>query len=262
MRIVGLSAFHRDAAAVLLVDGVPVAAEREEWFTRQARDSGFPRRAARACLAAGGLDARAIDRVVFYEKPLLKFERVLWSQLAAFPRSARSFAETMFVWLGDRVWLKNRIASELEIPAQKVSFCEHQRSHAAAAFLPSPFEEAAILCADDFGEWATTSLAVGRGSQIELLAEQHFPHSLGLVASALAQFLGFEPGLDESKLEALAALGSPRFAREFDELVRAGEGGAFEVDMRRFRFLFDGTRLCDESLVELLGAARLLMASR
>lgn len=257
MRVLGLSAFHRDAAAVLVVDGVPIAAEKEERFTKKPRDPSFPHRAARACLAQGGLDARDVERVVFYEKPLLKFERLLVSQLAAFPRSSGAFADTMFVWLGDRLWLKNRVASELEIAPEKVFFCEHHRAHAAAAFLPSPFEEAAILCVDDFGEWATTSLGRGSGTRIELLVEQRFPHSLGLVASALTQFLGFEPGSDEHKLEALAALGRPRFRREFEELVRARDGGAFEVDARRFRFAFDGSRLCDDSLAEVFGPPRI-----
>ncbi len=256
MNVLGLAAFHRDSAAALVVDGVPIAAEKQERFTKKPRDSSFPRAAARSVLERAGVRSRELDRVVFAEKPLVKFERLLATQLSAFPRSSRAFAETMYVWLGDRLWLKNRIASELEVAPERVFFCEHQRAHAASAFLPSPFDEAAILCVDDFGEWATTALAVGRGSEIEMLSELRFPHSLGLVASAITQFLGFEPGVDESKLEALAALGAPKFEREFAELVRATDAGGFEVDLRRFRFDFDGAQLFDESMAELFGAPR------
>lgn len=256
MRILGISAFHRDAAAALLVDGLPVAAAQEERYTRKRVDSAFPKRAARFCLDRAGLSSSDLDAVVFYEKPLRKFERTLATQLQAFPRSSKSFSRGMFLWLGDRLWLKTRIAEDLAVDVGKVMFVEHQRAHAASAFFASPFEEAAVLTLDDMGEWATTTLAHGRGSAIEVLSEAHFPHSLGLWYSAFVQLVGFEPGIDEEKLEALAHWGTPRFEREVGETLPAQTEGAFAVDMQHFRFNFDGERLFEASLAEKLAYAR------
>ncbi|MCZ6596688.1 MAG: carbamoyl transferase [Planctomycetota bacterium] len=256
MRILGISAFHRDAAAALVVDGVPVAAAQEERFTRKRLDPAFPKRAIRYCLRAARIDSHALDHVVFYEKPLRRFERMLVTQLKAFPRSARIFSRSMFLWLGDRLWMKNRIVDELAIEPSRVLFTEHQAAHAASAFFASPFEEAAILTVDDAGEWATTALGRGSASGVEILSETYFPHSLGLLVSAITQFLGFEPGADEDKVEALAALGKPRLRAAIEELVPAGEDGGFTVDASRFRFAFDPDRLVDERLEELLGPAR------
>jgi carbamoyltransferase len=230
--------------------------EKEGRFTRKPLDATFPRRAARACLAQAGIASRELDQVVFYEKPLRKFERLLATQLGAFPRSAGAFAGTMFLWLGDRLWLKNRICEELEIEPDKVRFCEHQLAHAASAYFPSPHEEAAVLAVDDFGEWATTALAHGKGGALATLAEIHFPHSLGLVCSALTQFLGFEPGADEGKLEALAAFGRPRFRGALAELVPPLDGGAFAVDQRHLRLVQGGERLFADSLAGVLGPPR------
>lgn len=256
MRILGISAFHRDAAAALVVDGKAVAAAQEERFTRRRLDAAFPKRSIRACLDLAGLQARDLDRVVFYEKPLRKFERILACQLRSFPRSASSFAGSMFLWLGDRLWLKNRIANELGIDSGKVAFCEHQKSHAALAFFQAQIEKAAVLCADDAGEWATTSLFVGRGQSLEGLAEVHFPHSLGLVASAVTQFLGFEPGAEEGRVWDLAEYGEPRFAKEFAGLLAPEEGGAFRIQERAFRYVHDTEVLWGEELEQLLGPAR------
>jgi carbamoyltransferase len=256
MRVLGISAFHRDSAAALVVDGVPVAAAHEERFTRKRRDSAFPRRAARFCLDRAGIDARDLDRVVFYEKPLRKFERLLVMQLQAFPRSSRVFARSMFTWLGDRLWLKSRIAEELAVEAAKVVFVEHQASHAATAFFSSPYPEAAVLTIDDAGEWATATLSRGRDSTLEIVAEIHFPHSLGMFASAFTQFLGFEPGADEDKVEALARFGEPRFEKEIGALAPPIEAGGFEIDRSAFRFAFDHVRLFDGQLAERLGPPR------
>ena len=256
MRVLGISAFHRDSAAALVVDGRLVCAAREERFTRKLGDGGFPWRSARSCLQRERIHARDLDRVVFYEKPLRKFERLLASQLRAFPRSAGPFARTMFLWLGDRLWTKNRIASMLEVDPERIAFVHHQAAHAASAYFPSPFEHAAVLTLDDGGEWATASLASGKGSTIETLSELHHPHSLGLFSQAIAQFLGFEPAADQNKLEDLAGLGRPRFEREMNELVRADGDGSFSVDSSCFRFHFDSVRLFDERLSELLGPAR------
>ncbi|HZM00173.1 MAG TPA: carbamoyltransferase N-terminal domain-containing protein, partial [Planctomycetota bacterium] len=191
MRILGLSAFGGESAAALLVDGVPVAAASEERFSGLRRDPAFPRRAVRFCLRQAATDAAGLDWVVFHSKPLRVFERVLLSQLRGFPDGARSFSRSMFLWLGDRLWIKERIADELGLPSGKVLFVEHHRAHAAAAFLPSPFERAAILVATGAAEWPATSLHAGEGSRIEPLDEVRFPHSLCLFLAALAEHLGF-----------------------------------------------------------------------
>jgi carbamoyltransferase len=257
MRLLGISAFHRDSAAAIVVDGVPIAAAQEERFTRKRLDTAFPRRAARFCLDRAGLSSDDIDRVVFYEKPLRKFERTLATQLQAFPRSSKTFTKGMFLWLGDRLWLKGRISEELAVPPDKVAFVEHQRAHAASAFFASPFDEAAVLTLDDMGEWATVTLGQGRGKQLDILSEVHFPASLGLWTSAFVQFLGFEPGVDEEKLEALSHLGTPRFEREIAQTIPQASDGSFTVDPKRFRFAYDGESLFDASLAEALGPARM-----
>ncbi len=257
MKILGLSAFHRDSAAALLVDGELVAATQEQNFTRRLHDSAFPRRAARFCLDAAGLRAQDLDHVVYYEKPLKKFERLLASQLRGFPRSAKVFSRSMFLWLGDRLWVKNRIMEELEVSADVVGFVEHQLAHAAVAFYPSPFEQAAILALDDVGEWATTLLGEGTtGQPLRVFDELRFPHSLGLFLSAFTQFLGLEPGRDEVLVEALAAHGSPSFLDELRVLLGIQDDGSPAVDHKYFRFSFDNDRLFDESLEGRLGPAR------
>lgn len=258
MNLLGLSAFHRDAAAALLVDGKPVAAVQEDRFTKRLQDESFPIRASRSCLAQAGLKVRDLDGVVFYEKPLRKFERVLATQLGAFPKSARSFSRNMFTWLGDRLWMKNRICDELEFEdPSKVYFTEHQMAHAANAFYCSPFEESAVLTVDDAGEWATSILAKGSGTSLELLSEVRFPHSLGLLVSAVAQYLGLEPGAQDHLLEALAAYGSPKHLDVFEKLVTAGENGSFAVEQDSFRYSFDHEHLYSDELVKALGPARI-----
>jgi len=255
--VLGISAFQHGAAAALLKDGVPVSAAQEERFTRRRRDASFPSRAIRSCLGAAGIPASELDHVVFYEKPMRRFERLLVSQLRAFPRSAKPFSRTMFTWLGDRLWLKSRIADELGIPIQKVLFTEHAVSHAAAAFLASPFDEAAILVVDEEGEWATTSLARGKGGEVEVLEEIHFPHSLGRVYAAITDFLGFDSGEGgEGRVMALAAYGQPRFASEMESLLGLRDDGSFEVDASAFRYPFDPERTFGEGLTDLLGEPR------
>jgi len=256
MQILGLSAFGSDAAAVLLRDGLVVAAAQEERFTRVPRDPSFPRRALRCCLREGGVAAAELDWVVFHEKPLRRFERVLASQLRGFPRSAGGFSRSMFSWLGDRLWLKNRIATELGIAPSRVLFGEHHESHAASAFLSSPFEDAAVLVADGAGEWATTSLWRGRGAQLQPLGEVRFPHSLGLFLSAMAEHLGFPAGGGEARLMELAAHGQPRFRAQVDRLLRVAPDGSFTLDMDCFRFDVDGERLGSDALAAVLGPPR------
>lgn len=256
MRVLGISAFHRDSAAAVCVDGELLAAAQEERFSRVRADSGLPRRAARWCLERAGLRSSDLDAVVFYEKPLRKFERTLAVQLQGFPRSARSFSRGLFLWLGDRLWLRTQLAEEFGVEPAKVQFVEHARSHAALAFYASPFPRAAVLVVDDLGEWASTTLARGEGATLATLAELHHPHSLGLWCSAYTQFLGFEPGLDEERVEALAHGGAPCWEREVADTVPALAGGAFEVDTRLFRFAHDAERLFDPALEQRFGPAR------
>ncbi|MBI3844678.1 MAG: hypothetical protein HY292_08585 [Planctomycetes bacterium] len=256
MDVLGISAFFHDSAAALVRDGVPVLAAQEERFTRRKHDPSFPRRAIRACLNSGGISATDLDWVVFHEKPLRKFERILATQMRAFPRSAKAFSRSMFLWLGDRMWTKQRIASELGIDPSRVLFTEHHESHAASAFYPSPFDEAAILTVDGAGEWATTTLARGRGRDVEILAELNFPHSLGLLYSAITAFLGFEVNEGEHCVMSLAAYGEPRFEREIASLVRLRNDGSFELELTPFRFQFDPDRSFGPELERLLGPRR------
>ena len=256
MKILGLSAFHRDSAAALVVDGEVKAAAQEERFSKKALDSDLPLRAARACLAAAGVAPNELDRVAFYEKPLRRFERVLASRVRSFPRGSGLFAADMFLWLGDRMWIKSRLAQDIGVALDRVRFVEHHLSLASAAYYPSPYADAAVLIAGAEGEWATTSLSHGRERELELLSEVHHPHSLGLFLDALTQFLGFEPGRDAAKLEALATLGSPTHLDALREVVPEHGDGSFSLDLTRFRFLFDNKQLWGEGLEELLGKTR------
>jgi carbamoyltransferase len=255
MRILGLSAFHRDAAAALVVDGEIVAAAQEERFTRLSLDPAFPKRALRWCLAQAEVAGPALDHVVFYEKPLRKFERVMARSLRAFPRSGRTFSKSLFLWLGERLWLRDRIADELGIAPEKVLFVEQARALLAQAFHASPFEEAALLLLDDVGEWTATAFGRGRGHEVELLLEQRHPHSLGLFASAMTQYLGFVPGEEEHKLEALAIRGDARRKAELEALFHP-EGELFELDQELFRFDDGAALLFTPELEKKLGPAR------
>ncbi|MFT7679997.1 MAG: carbamoyltransferase [Planctomycetota bacterium] len=257
MRVLGISAFHRDAAAALVVDGKVVAAVQEDRYTKRLQDESFPVRAIRACLTQGGIQARDLDRVVFYEKPLRKFERELASLITSFPKSSKAFSTSMFLWLGDRLWLKHRIVEELELPnADKVCFTEHQLAHAASAFYSSPHEEAAILTVDDAGEWSTTSLCSGSGNELKMLSEIKFPNSLGMLTSAFSQYLGFEPGTQDHLVENLASFGTPKHVDKINQLVQAGENGAYTINQDLFRFRYDHKQLFSPALEELLGTAR------
>jgi len=255
MRILGLSAFHRDAAAVLLADGVVVSAAQEERFTETPRDPAFPRRAVRSCLAAGGISGSQLDRVVFYEKPLRKFERFLARSLRTFPRSSRAFTKGAFHWLGEGLWIKNRIAEELDVAPDKVLFVPQAQAQLAAAFFASPFEEAALLLLDDVGEWSTTVFGRGRGHEVELVLEARHPHSLGLFISAWTQFLGFTPGEDEHKLEALAALGESRHVSEVEALF-TDTGALFELAPEAFAFDEQGPTLFTREFERRFGPPR------
>ena len=236
MNILGISCFYHDAAAALLCEGRLVAAAHEERFTRKRHDPGLPRQAASYCLEAGGLDVGDLDYVVFYDKPFIKFERILTTYLATFPRSLPSFTKSIPIWLKEKLWVPRLIAQQLGYRGE-VLFAEHHQSHAASAFLPSPFEEAAILTCDGVGEWATATQGVGRGNSFELQREVRFPHSLGLLYSALTYYLGFKVNSAEYKVMGAAPYGEPRFAQKMlDELIDLRDDGSFKLNMKYFAY--------------------------
>jgi carbamoyltransferase len=260
-RILGLSAYYHDAAAALVVDGRIVAAAQEERFTRRKHDARFPGHAARFCLEHAGLRLRDLDAVVFYDKPFLKFERLLETYLACAPRGLRSFVASMPVWLKEKLFLKSELRRRLDElcgpwgTPPPLLFSEHHRSHAASAFYPSPFETAAVLCLDGVGEWATTSAWLGRGTTLQPLWEQHFPHSLGLLYSAFTYYTGFKVNSGEYKMMGLAPYGSPRYADAIRaHLVDVKPDGTFRLDMRYFDYA-TGLRMTSERFHALFGAA-------
>ena len=237
--ILGISAFYHDSAAALLVGGEIVAAAQEERFTRIKHDAAFPQNAADYCLRAAGLTAAQLDHVVFYEKPLLKFDRLLETYLAVAPRGLRSFMTAMPQWLKTKLHLPREIRAALGGGFKKrIAFTSHHESHAACAFSPSPYDEAAILTLDGVGEWDTASIGHGRGSKIELFETLAFPHSLGLLYSAVTSFCGFRVNSGEYKLMGLAPCGTPRFADAMREkLLDLKPDGSLRLDLRYFNFL-------------------------
>jgi carbamoyltransferase len=244
MDILGISAFYHDSAACLVRDGAIVAAAQEERFTRVKHDSGFPARAVEYCLRAGGISPAEIDYVAFYDKPLLKFERLLETWLAVAPRGFRAFIAALPIWLRQKLHTPRQIDRGLGGAAGRNGqykgryvFPEHHESHAAAAFFPSPFEQAAFLTVDGVGEWATASLGVGRANRIELSHELRFPHSLGLLYSAFTYFCGFRVNSGEYKLMGLAPFGQPRYRDVIlDKLIDLKDDGSFRMDMRYFNY--------------------------
>ncbi|HUS36011.1 MAG TPA: carbamoyltransferase [Verrucomicrobiae bacterium] len=239
-RILGISAFYHDSAAALIVDGEIVAAAQEERFSRKKNDENFPTQAARFCLRRAGISAGELDAVVFYDKPITKFTRMLETYLAIAPAGLRRFPRVLSSWLGEKLNVPRTIHEELPGLARDcpVLFTEHHHAHAASAFYPSPFEEAAILTIDGVGEWATTTIGRGRGSEIELLKEMRFPHSLGLLYSAFTTYCGFRVNSGEYKLMGLAPYGEPRFVDPIQkELIDLKEDGSFWLNLEYFDFL-------------------------
>jgi carbamoyltransferase len=234
--ILGISCFYHDAAAALVVDGRVIAAVQEERLSRLKNDPGLPRLAVQACLRLAGLDARALDAVVFYEDPFRKLERVLTWLLRSFPRSARHFPWAVASQLGSKLWVLDRIAEMVGVPRGKVRAATHHASHAASAFLVSPFEEAAILTVDGVGEDVTTSLHHGRASHIQHLCSQHYPHSLGLLYAAVTAYLGFEVNEGEQKVMGLAAFGQPRYREAFERMITLEGDGSFGLNARYFSY--------------------------
>lgn len=241
MNILGISAFYHDAAAALISDGEVVAAAQEERFTREKHDASFPVHAIRFCLDQRGIDLSQVDYIAFYEKPLLKFERLLETYLSFAPAGFASFRKAIPVWVKEKLFLPRLMHTGLrELPGQydrPFVFTAHHESHAASAFFPSPFEEAAILTADGVGEWTTTSIGKGGGNRIELLFEQRFPHSLGLLYSAFTYYTGFRVNSGEYKLMGLAPYGEPKYTGLIeDHLIDIGDEGAFRLNMKYFNY--------------------------
>ncbi len=236
MLVLGISAFYHDSAACLLRDGKIIAAAQEERFTRKKHDPRFPREAISYCLKEAGIQSADLDIVAFYDKPFQKFDRLLNTYFATAPLGLRSFLKAMPLWLKQKLWIKDLIASDLDFQGQ-IIFPEHHESHAASAFFPSPFEEAAFLTIDGVGEWATTSFGVGTGNQIKIQSELHFPHSLGLLYSAFTYFCGFRVNSGEYKLMGLAPYGEPRYAELIkQELLDLKEDGSFRLNMKYFSY--------------------------
>ncbi len=243
MRMLGISAFYHDSAAALIQDGRIVAAAQEERFTRKKHDSRYPRHAIDYCLAEAGIGLRDVDYVAFYDKPFLKFERLLETYLAFAPRGFRSFRMAIPLWLKEKLFQKRLLGEELRSAQPdfdwetRLLFAEHHQSHAASAFFPSPFEEAVVLTMDGVGEWATTSVGFGSGNRLEMIREIHFPHSLGLLYSAFTYYTGFKVNSGEYKVMGLAPYGEPRYAKLIqDQLIDLKPDGSFRLNLEFFDY--------------------------
>lgn len=277
MFILGISCFYHDSAAALLQDGLLVAAAEEERFSRKKHDYGFPQQAINFCLEQAGIIAQELDYVVFYEKPLLKFERILMTTLQTFPQSWGVFREAMIAWFNEKLWIKSQILTTLGIPNEKLLFVEHHLSHAASAFFCSPYDEAAILTVDGVGEWTTTALGRGKSvwaanggmngggepaknghtqNHIELFSEVKFPHSLGLLYSAFTAFLGFRVNSGEYKVMGMAPYGQPNRMDDVYKVVQVAQDGSFRLNLDYFSFHHSTSRTYNDRFVQLFGAPR------
>ncbi len=258
-KLLGISAFYHDSAAALVVDGKITAAAQEERFTRKRHDAGFPVESIRYVLAERGITLGDLDAIVFYDKPLLKFDRILETVLAFAPRGFRSFQKSMLVWLKEKLQQRKLIEDGLKVvdpsfkPGDRLLFSEHHVSHAASAFFPSPFESAAVLTMDGVGEWATTSWGVGSGSELKLLKEIHFPHSLGLLYSAMTYYTGFKVNSGEYKVMGLAPYGEPKYASLIrDHLIDIREDGSFWLNQEYFDYCHN-LRMTNDKFHQLFG---------
>ena len=256
--ILGISAYYHDSAACLIVDGEIKSAVQEERFTRVRHDAAFPTNAVNYCIKSSGLRPEQIDHVVFYDKPFLKFDRILETYLAFAPRGFRSFSRSLPVWLKEKLFQKQVIANALEPIfgdlGDRLLFSEHHLSHAASAFFPSPFKDAAVLTMDGVGEWVTTSTSIGRGNTLETLNEIHFPHSLGLLYSAFTYYTGFKVNSGEYKVMGLAPYGIPKYADIIrDNLINISDDGSFSLNMQYFNYC-TGLTMTNSKFAELFGA--------
>lgn len=257
--VLGISCFYHDSAAALLRDGDIIAAAQEERFTRKKHDANFPKNAIEYCLQEGGLALKDVDHIVFYEKPFLKFERLLETYVALAPRGINSFRAAMPVWLREKLFQKDVLLREFKKidpdykKGENLLFSEHHFSHAAAAFYPSPFEEAVVLTLDGVGEWATTTVAIGKGKDLKLVKEIHFPHSLGLLYSAFTYYTGFRVNSGEYKVMGLAPYGEPKYVDIIlDKIVNLKEDGTFHLDQKYFNYC-TGLTMTNDKFAALFG---------
>jgi carbamoyltransferase len=256
VHILGISCYYHDAAAALLRDGQLVAAAEEERFTRKKHDYDFPKQAIQFCLDSAGINGRDLDYVVFFEKPFRKLDRILATVLQTYPQSWKVFRESMITWVIDKLWVASTLEAELGISKDKVLFSEHHLSHAASAFLCSPFEESAILTVDGVGEWVTATTGVGKGTDIKLTQQMDFPHSIGLLYSAFTAFLGFEVNEGEYKVMGMAPYGQPRYVDKVWKTVRQNQDGSFTLNMDYFCFHHSTSQTFSKRFVELFGDPR------
>lgn len=264
MNILGISCYYHDAAAALLVDGQLVAAAEEERFTRKKHDSSFPKHAVDFCLKFANLTPADLDYVVFYEKPLVKFERILQTTMSTFPKSWGVFRESMVTWFDEKLWIKSKLQTGVGVPANKILFVEHHLSHAASAMFCAPYADAAIVTVDGVGEWTTAAFGHGTANwngngltnQLDLRRELRFPHSLGLLYSAFTAYLGFRVNNGEYKVMGMAPYGTPRYMDEVYKVVRVDQDGGVTLNMDYFSFHYSTQHTYNQKFVELFGPAR------
>jgi carbamoyltransferase len=265
MYILGISCFYHDAAAALIRDGALVAAAMEERFSRKKHDNSFPQKAIEFCLREAGIKGEDLDYVVFYEKPLVKFERILLTTVNTFPRSADAWRDAIVVWLKDKLWIKNIIQRQVGVRYDRVLFCDHHMSHAASAFFASPFREAAVLTVDGVGEWTTTGLGkassvwagdVQGKNELNLFQEHRFPHSLGLLYSAFTAYLGFHVNNGEYKVMGMSPYGQPRYVDKIEKIFHQSPDGSFRLDMDYFSFHVSSARTYNQKFIDLFGLER------
>ncbi|AOX02985.1 hypothetical protein BJP34_29250 [Moorena producens PAL-8-15-08-1] len=265
MYILGLSCYYHDAAAALLHDGMLIAASAEERFSRKKHDHGFPLQAIQFCLNVAGIQAGDLDYVVFYEKPLLKFERILLTTLSTFPRSYPVFRESMVAWFNQKLWIKSQIQTEIGIDVKKILFVEHHLSHAASAMFASPYKEAAVLTVDGVGEWTTAAIGYATAkwdedsnvqNQINLTRELRFPHSVGLLYSAFTAFLGFRVNNGEYKVMGMAPYGSPNYVEEILKVVDIDDEGSVHLNLKYFSFHYSTQHTYNNKFTDIFGPPR------
>ena len=256
MRILGISCYFHDSAAALLEDGVLIAAAEEERFSRLKHDFGFPYQAIDFCLKKGNITGKDLDYVAFFEKPFLKFDRLLKTAVQGFPESYRMFVDSMRTWLFDKLWVRSLIAKTLKIDSDRILFSDHHMSHAASAYFCSPFDESAVITFDGVGEWTTTSMGVGKGHSLTLDQEILFPHSIGLLYSAFTAFLGFEVNEGEYKVMGMAPYGEPRYVEKMWKVVHQMDNGAFRMDPQYFSYHKGVRRPYTRKFLDLFGEPR------
>lgn len=254
MYILGISCYYHDAAAALLKDGQLVAASQEERFSRTKHDQSFPQNAIKFCLKKAKIRGKDLEHVVFYEKPFVKFERILFSHLQTYPQAAFAFKDAMNEWLGKKLWIKNEIANFLKINLDKILFCDHHLAHAASTFFCSPFKEAAILTVDGVGEWTTATFGIGQGKKIQLNYEMRFPHSLGLLYSTLTAFLGFKVNNGEYKVMGLASYGKPKYKDKFKKIVKIHPDGSLTLNQDYFQYPYSSVQMFSPQFKRLFGS--------